>query len=69
VYWPRMPCLECGCPWWFGEDWDAECGRCGWSCEEGGYDDDSNPLPAYQARWQEIQQALQQGRTPAWAGK
>lgn len=27
VYWPRMPCLRCGCPWWLGEDWDAECIR------------------------------------------
>ena len=23
IYWPRMPCLQCGCPWWLGEDWDA----------------------------------------------
>ena len=23
VFWPRMPCLRCGCPWWLGEDWDA----------------------------------------------
>ncbi len=29
VYWPRMPCLRCGCPWWLGEDWDAECIRWG----------------------------------------
>ncbi|GIL56709.1 hypothetical protein Vafri_11951, partial [Volvox africanus] len=27
VFWPRMPCLRCGCPWWLGEDWDAECVR------------------------------------------
>lgn len=25
IYWPRMPCLRCGCPWWLGEDWDARC--------------------------------------------
>jgi hypothetical protein len=29
IYWPRMPCLSCGCPWWLGEDWDARCARCG----------------------------------------
>jgi hypothetical protein len=28
VFWPRMPCLDCGCPWWLGEDWDATCARC-----------------------------------------
>jgi len=27
VFWPRMPCLRCGCPWWQGEDWDAKCMR------------------------------------------
>lgn len=27
IYWPRMPCLHCGCPWWQGEDWDAQCMR------------------------------------------
>lgn len=27
VYYPRMPCLRCGCPWWLGEDWDATCMR------------------------------------------
>ncbi len=27
IYWPRMPCLRCGCPWWQGEDWDANCMR------------------------------------------
>lgn len=25
VFWPKMPCLRCGCPWWLGEDWDAKC--------------------------------------------
>ncbi len=27
VYWPKMPCLRCGCAWWQGEDWDARCLR------------------------------------------
>lgn len=28
VFWPRMPCLQCGCPWWLGEDWDARSDPC-----------------------------------------
>ncbi|KAF6262136.1 CobW/HypB/UreG, nucleotide-binding domain-containing protein [Scenedesmus sp. NREL 46B-D3] len=65
VYWPRMPCLACGCPWWLGEDWDAACARCGWTCEDGGYDDDSNPLPQYRERYAAITAVLKQGRTPS----
>jgi hypothetical protein len=64
VFWPRMPCLSCGCPWWLGEDWDAACARCGWSCEDDGYDDDSDPLPQYKTRYEEIVAELKQGRTP-----
>ncbi|KAG2495666.1 hypothetical protein HYH03_006266 [Edaphochlamys debaryana] len=69
VFWPRMPCLRCGCPWWLGEDWDAECVRCGWDCEADGYDDDSNPLPPYKAKYDTYTAALKTGRTPAWRGK
>jgi len=29
-FFPRMPCLRCGCPWWTSEDWNARCMRCGW---------------------------------------
>ncbi|WIA32558.1 hypothetical protein OEZ86_003365 [Tetradesmus obliquus] len=47
-----------------GEDWDAACARCGWSCEDDGYDDDSNPLPQYRERYAAISAALKQGRTP-----
>lgn len=65
VYWPRMPCLSCGCPYWLGEDWDASCARCGWSCEEGGYDDDSNPLPQHAQRYKDIVTELKAGRTPS----
>ena len=28
-FYPKMPCLECGSPWWLGDDWDAECANCG----------------------------------------
>ncbi|GLI65239.1 hypothetical protein VaNZ11_008724, partial [Volvox africanus] len=69
VFWPRMPCLRCGCPWWLGEDWDAECVRCGWDCEADGYDDDSNPLPAFKAKYDTFTAALREGRTPVWRGK
>ncbi|GIM03944.1 hypothetical protein Vretimale_8602, partial [Volvox reticuliferus] len=69
VFWPRMPCLRCGCPWWLGEDWDAECVRCGWDCEADGYDDDSNPLPAFKAKYDAFTAALREGRTPVWRGK
>ncbi|KAF8071330.1 yciC [Scenedesmus sp. PABB004] len=65
VFWPRMPCLSCGCPWWLGEDWDATCARCGWSCEEGGYDDDSAPLPQHAERFAAIAAELKAGRTPS----
>ncbi|KAG2438855.1 hypothetical protein HXX76_005395 [Chlamydomonas incerta] len=69
VYWPRMPCLRCGCPWWLGEDWDAECVRCGWDCEADGYDDDSNPLPAFEPKYAAFSAALRAGRTAPWRGR
>ncbi|GFH29840.1 CobW C-terminal domain-containing protein, partial [Haematococcus lacustris] len=69
IYWPRMPCLRCGCPWWQGEDWDAKCMRCGWDCESGGYDDDSAPLPQHKSRYEQIVAQLAQGRTPEYKGK
>lgn len=61
-YWPMMPCLSCGCPWWAGEDWDGVCVRCGWDCEADGYDDDSRPLPGYRARFEAFSAAIKQGR-------
>lgn len=65
-FWPKMPCLRCGCPWWLGEDWDARCARCGWDCEKDGYDDDSQPLPQFRARWESFRATIQGGRTPTW---
>lgn len=58
-----MPCLQCGCPWWLGEDWDACCVRCAWSCERDGYDDDSQPLPAFRKKWKHYTQLIQSGVT------
>jgi G3E family GTPase len=66
VFWPRMPCLRCGSPWWLGEDWDARCARCGWDCERDGYDDDSNPLPAYEAQFRAFSALLRDGKTAEW---
>jgi len=40
-FWPRMPCLTCGSPWWRGDDWDAQCANCGASADD--YDDDQKP--------------------------
>lgn len=47
----QMPCLRCGCNRWLGEDWDARCARCSWTCETQGYDNESRPLPRFRARW------------------
>ena len=44
------------------------CARCGWDCEARGYDDDSNPLPAYQAKYDGFVAELREGRTAAWDG-
>ncbi|KAL4436621.1 hypothetical protein ABPG75_003760 [Micractinium tetrahymenae] len=68
-FFPKMPCLRCGCPWWSSEEWDARCLRCGWDCESSGYDDDSQPLPKHRARWEQFAAAIREGRTPAWAPK
>ncbi|CAG9467788.1 unnamed protein product [Pedinophyceae sp. YPF-701] len=68
-FWPRMPCLRCGCPWWSGEDWSDRCLRCGWSCERQGYDDDSKPEPEWRDTWQRFADEIQQGRTPQWPAK
>ena len=40
-FYPKMPCLECGSPWWLGDDWDAECANCGEGAES--YDDSQQP--------------------------
>lgn len=67
-FWPKMPCLRCGCPWWSGEDWDAKCVRCGWCCESEGYDDDSEPLKkgGWQEKYDEFSAYIREGRTAPW---
>ncbi|MEW5311596.1 MAG: hypothetical protein WDW38_003296 [Sanguina aurantia] len=69
VFWPKMPCLRCGCPWWSGPDWDAECVRCGWDCEDDGYDNMSQPLPPYKFKYENFVKQLRGGRTPVWTGR
>ena len=64
--WPRMPCLRCGCPWWTSEEWDARCIRCKWSCENDGYDDDSNPLEEWKETWTKFVENIRVGKCPAY---
>jgi len=52
-----------------GEDWDAACARCGWTCEADGYDDDSSPLAAVQGAVRPGRGGAEAraGRLRAWA--
>lgn len=68
-YFPNMPCLKCGNPWWSSDDWDAKCIRCKWDCLTGGYDDNSKPLPQYKAVWSKYVESIKSGITPSWKGK
>ena len=40
--------------------------RCGWDCEVDGYDDDSQPLPRFKAKFDAFVAILKAGRAPAW---
>ena len=42
------------------------CSRCGWDCEVDGYDDDSQPLPRFKAKFDAFVAILKAGRAPAW---
>ncbi|PRW34073.1 cobalamin synthesis P47K [Chlorella sorokiniana] len=68
-FYPKMPCLRCGCPWWSSEEWDARCLRCAWDCESQGYDNDSQPLAKHRPKWEAFTAAIREGRTPVWTGK
>lgn len=68
-YFPHMPCLKCGNPWWSSDEWDANCIRCRWDCLKGGYDDNSKPLPEHKAVWAKYVESIKAGITPAWRGK
>jgi G3E family GTPase len=68
VFFPKMPCLRCGCPWWSSDDWTAKCLRCGWDCESKGYDDDSKPLVAFLKKYETFTAAIREGKTVDWRG-
>jgi G3E family GTPase len=63
-FWPKMPCLSCGAPWWHGDDWDASCANCGDDAEE--YDDEQRPKlhrrPAWRAFREELEAARKAGK-------
>lgn len=67
-FFPKMPCLRCGCPWWTSDEWHGKCIRCGWDCERSGYDDDSQPLPPYRNIWKEFTNCIKEGKTYPWTG-
>lgn len=68
-FFPKMPCLRCGCPWWSSDEWNAKCLRCAWDCESQGYDDNSKPVPAFLKKWEVFTAEIKEGRTPSWKGK
>jgi len=56
-YFPDMPCLACGSPWWFGEDWNSKCANCG--ADDRCYGADQQPIRAYRRRYAQFALALQ----------
>jgi G3E family GTPase len=63
-FWPKMPCLRCGSPWWRGDDWEASCANC--SADAADYDDEQRPRPhraaAFRAFRAELEAARAAGR-------
>ena len=56
-FYPKMPCLECGSPWWLGDDWDAECANCGEGADS--YDDDMRPIgKKYKRRFEQFRKLV-----------
>ena len=55
-FWPKMPCLECGSPWWLGDDWDAECANCGSGAES--YDNSQQPHKEYKRRFERFRKLV-----------
>ena len=55
-YFPDMPCLACGSPWWLGEDWNSKCANCG--ADDRCYGADQRPAKAYRRRYAEFTRAL-----------
>ena len=44
----------------------TRCARCKWSAEQEGYDDDSQPLPTFKAKYAEFTALMKEGRTAEW---
>ena len=55
-FFPKMPCLECGSPWWVGDDWDAQCANCGGDAES--YDNAQLPHAPYKRRFDKFRQLV-----------
>ena len=55
-FWPKMPCLECGSPWWLGDDWDATCANCGGDAES--YDNNQRPHKEYRRRFERFRRLV-----------
>ena len=55
-YFPDMPCLACGSPWWLGEDWNSQCANCG--ADDRCYGADQRPAKAYRRKYAEFTRAL-----------
>jgi len=62
-FYPKMPCLECGSPWWLGDDWDAECANCGGDAES--YDDEQKPHKAFKRRFARFRELIDELRSRA----
>ena len=59
-FWPKMPCLECGSPWWLGDSWDAACANCGGDAES--YDNEQKPHKAYKRRFARFRELVEELR-------
>ena len=56
-YFPDMPCLACGAPWWIGESWNSTCANCG--ADDRCYDANQQPLRAHRRKYGEFIRALE----------
>ena len=56
-YFPDMPCLRCGAPWWLGESWNSTCANCG--ADDRCYDANQQPLRLHRRKYGEFMRALE----------
>jgi hypothetical protein len=43
--------------------------RCSWSCEQSGYDDESQPLDKHRRKWEHFTSLIKAGTAAEWGGK